>query len=92
MTGGGAVERERKPTHLCDILYAKRIKYPTAMAVSSLNTYNSWEMAVARRPLPRMAVPVLVIKLGCDGSLSIISAARSAGGSGFEEDNCPAIY
>jgi len=31
-----------------------------------------------------MAVPVLVIKLGCDGSLSIISAARSAGGGGFE--------
>jgi hypothetical protein len=56
------------------------------MTVSSLNTYNSWEMAVARRPLPRMAVPVLVIKLGCDGSLSIISAARSAGGGGFEDD------
>ena len=33
-----------------------------------------------------MAVPVLVIKLGCDGSLSIISAARSAGGGGFEDD------
>ena len=34
-----------------------------------------------------MAVPVLVIKLGCDGSLSIISAARSAGGGGFEDDD-----
>jgi hypothetical protein len=34
-----------------------------------------------------MAVPVLVIKLGCDGSLSIISAARSAGGGGFDEDD-----
>src|ERR1700680_1940759 len=56
------------------------------MTVSSLNTYSSWEMAVARRPLPRMAVPVFVIKLGCDGSLSIISAARSAGGGGFEDD------
>ena len=32
-----------------------------------------------------MAVPVLVIKLGCDGSLSTISAARSAGGGGFDE-------
>ena len=44
-------------------------------------------MAVARRPLPRIAVPVLVIKLGCDGSLSIISAARSAGGGGLDEDD-----
>ena len=44
-------------------------------------------MAVARRPLPRMAVPVLVTKLGCDGSLSMISAARSAGGGGFDEDD-----
>jgi hypothetical protein len=34
-----------------------------------------------------MAVPVLVIKLGCDGSLSTISAARSAGGGGFDEDD-----
>ena len=33
-----------------------------------------------------MAVPVLVIKLGCDGSLSMISAAFSAGGGGFDED------
>jgi hypothetical protein len=43
-------------------------------------------MAVARRPLPRMAVPVFVIKLWCDGSLSIISATCSAGGGGFEDD------
>jgi hypothetical protein len=42
-------------------------------------------MAVARRALPRMVVAVLVIKLGCDGSLSTISDARSAGGGGF---NC----
>lgn len=34
-----------------------------------------------------MAVPVLVIRLGCDGSLSMISAARSAGGGGFDEDD-----
>jgi hypothetical protein len=34
-----------------------------------------------------MAVPVFVIKLGCDGSLSIISDARSAGGGGFDEDD-----
>lgn len=34
-----------------------------------------------------MAVPVLVIKLGCDGSFSTISAARSAGGGGFDEDD-----
>lgn len=56
------------------------------MTVSSLNTYNSWEMAVASNPLPRMAVPVLVIRLGCDGNLSTISAARSAGGGGFEDE------
>lgn len=34
-----------------------------------------------------MAVPVLVIRLGCDGSFSTISAARSAGGGGFDEDD-----
>ena len=56
------------------------------MTVSSLNTYNSWEMAVASKPLPRMAVPVLVIKLGCEGNLSTISAARTAGGGGFDEE------
>ena len=39
------------------------------------------------RLLPRMAVLVLVIKLGCDGKLSTISAARSAGGGGFEDDD-----
>jgi hypothetical protein len=44
-------------------------------------------MAAARRPLPRMAVPVLVIKPGCDGSLSIISTARLAGGGGSNEDD-----
>jgi hypothetical protein len=45
-------------------------------------------MAVARRALPRMVVPVLVIKPGCDGSLSIISGtARSTGGGGFDEDD-----
>src|SRR6266404_6586810 len=60
--------------------------YPTAMTVSSLNTYSSWEIAVASKPLPRMAVPVLVIKFGCEGNLSTISAARSAGGGGFEDE------
>jgi hypothetical protein len=44
-------------------------------------------MAVASKPLPRMAVPVLVIRLGCDGSLSTISAARSEGGGGFEDED-----
>ena len=34
-----------------------------------------------------MAVPVVVIKLGCDGSFSIITAARSAGGGRFDEDD-----
>ena len=33
-----------------------------------------------------MAVPVFVIRLGCEGSLSMISAARSAGGGGFDGD------
>ena len=56
------------------------------MTVSSLNTYSSWEMAVASKPLPRTAVPVLVIRLGCEGNLSTISAARSAGGGGFEDE------
>jgi hypothetical protein len=32
-------------------------------------------------------VPVLVIRLGCDGRLSIISAPRSAGGDAFDEDD-----
>ena len=40
-------------------------------------------MAVARALL-RMAEPVLLIKLGCDGNLSIISAAARRGG--FDED------
>ena len=33
-----------------------------------------------------MAVPVLVIKLGCEGNFSMILAARFAGGGGFEDD------
>jgi len=37
-------------------------------------------MAVATRPDPRMTVPVLVTKLGEDGSLLMISEALSAGG------------
>jgi len=44
-------------------------------------------MAVARRVLPRRAVLVLMIELARDGNLSIISAARSAGGGGFDEDD-----
>jgi len=34
-------------------------------------------------PVPRIAVPVFVMRLGDEGSLSITSEARSAGG-GFE--------
>ncbi len=32
-------------------------------------------------------MPVLVTRLGCDGSLSTISAARCSGGGGFEEED-----
>jgi len=46
---------------------------------------------VAKRPLPRMAEPVLVVRLACDGSLSVISAPRSAGRGGFEGDEDEAI-
>ena len=38
-----------------------------------------------------MAVLVLVIRLGCDGSLSMISAARSAGCGEFGEEDDEAI-
>lgn len=38
-----------------------------------------------------MGEPVLVIRLGCDGSLSMISATRSAGGGGFGKDDKEAI-
>lgn len=48
-------------------------------------TYNSCEMAVARRPVPKIAVPVLVMRFGDDGNLLIISEARSEGGLVFEE-------
>jgi hypothetical protein len=48
-------------------------------------------MAVVRRPLPRMAVLVLVIRPGCDSSLSTISAAHSAGGGEFGEEEDEAI-
>lgn len=37
-------------------------------------------MAVATKPEPRMTVPVLVTKLGEEGSLLMISEAFSAGG------------
>lgn len=37
-------------------------------------------MAVATRPEPRITEPVLVTKLGEDGSLLMISEAFSAGG------------
>ena len=55
------------------------------MMVSSLTTYSSWEMAVATRPVPKMAVPVLVMRFGEEGSLLTISAARSSGGVGWDE-------
>jgi hypothetical protein len=50
-------------------------------------------VAVVRRPLLRMAmpVPVLVSRLECDGNLLIISAMPSAGGGGFGEDDNEAI-
>lgn len=37
-------------------------------------------MAAARAPVPRTTAPVLVTKLGDEGTLSMISEARSAGG------------
>lgn len=40
-------------------------------------------MAVAAAPTPRRAVPVLVIRLGEEGSFSMISEARSDGGGGL---------
>ena len=39
-------------------------------------------------PVPNSAVPVFVMRLGDEGSFSIISDARSAGGGGLAE---PAI-
>lgn len=45
-------------------------------------------MAVATSPDPKTAVPVFVMRLGDEGSFSIISDARSAGGGGFAD---PAI-
>ena len=39
-------------------------------------------------PVPNNAVPVFVMRLGDEGSFSIISDARSAGGGGLAE---PAI-
>jgi hypothetical protein len=38
-----------------------------------------------------MAVPVLVIRLGYDGRLSILSTASSARGGAFEEDNAAIV-
>jgi len=45
-------------------------------------------MAVATRPVPSRAVPVFVMRFGDEGSFSMISAARSAGGGGVAD---PAI-
>lgn len=56
---------------------------PTRMTDSSLTTYSSCEMAVAIRPAPRMTEPVLVMRLGEEGSLLISSEARSGGGGGL---------
>lgn len=56
------------------------MKVPASNTLSSLRTYSSWLMAVARIPVPSRAVPVLVIKLGWEGSFSMSSLARSLGG------------
>lgn len=40
-------------------------------------------MAVAIRPVPRITEPVLVMRLGEEGSLLISSEARSGGGGGL---------
>ena len=56
-----------------------KINEPTMTTVSSFITYNSWEMAVARRPVPKTTVPVLVTRL-LAGTLWIISAAFWSGG------------
>jgi hypothetical protein len=72
-------------------IWATELTRSFTACVCSSHAPFSCEMAVARRPLPRMAVPALVIRLGCDRSLSIISAARSAGGGGFEGDEDEAI-
>jgi len=48
-------------------------------------TYNSCEIAVARRPVPKIAVPVLVMRFGEEGSLLMISEARSSGGGVLED-------
>ena len=42
-------------------------------------------MAVATIPVPNSAVPVFVMRLGEEGSFSMISEARSAGGGGPAE-------
>jgi len=55
---------------------------------SSFTTYSSWEMAVARMPVPSTAVPVFVMRFGEEGILSMISDARWEGGGGLAE---PAI-
>lgn len=68
-----------------------RIAKPTAITVSSFITYNSCEIAVATRPVPRTTVPVLVIRLGEEGRLLMISEARSAGGGGFDELAIPRL-
>lgn len=39
-----------------------KIKNPTKMTVSSFATYNSLEMAMAERPVPKVTQPVLEIK------------------------------
>lgn len=64
-------------------MYARRMNVPAATTVSSLTTYSSWDIAVARSPVPRTAVPVLVMRFGEDGRVFMISDARSEGG-GFD--------
>ena len=53
---------------------------PMRRMVSSFTTYSSFEIAAAASPVPRRAVPVLVMIPGLDGSFSMISSARCEGG------------
>lgn len=64
-------------------MVAIRMRVPANTKVSSLTTYNSCEMAVARSPVPKTTLPVFVMRLGEEGRFSMISEARCSGG-GFD--------
>lgn len=49
-------------------------------------------MAVATRPVPRMTEPVFVTRLGEEGRLLMISAARSSGGGLLDELAMPRLH